>query len=434
MVATRFPARLVGVLALCAAARGGVLTVGPGGSDYTQIQPAVTAALDGDVVLVRAGAYAQFAIDDKSLSVVAAAPGTVHVLGQVRVQDLAAHRRVALIDLSVTGQGENALLLWGNQGSVRVRGGTWRGTDDLDWLEWRNAAIEATDCQDIALRECVLVGGRGVDAKLSPWVMGPGSGGDAIRATNCRLALFHCTLSGGDGGSDGIEEGYNGGGGGDGLHLAGGFLFSANCSFSGGDGGQGGEEDGIPPFWNEAGHGGPGGHGLRLDGLAVAVQAELLASPASGGAGGAGGPGYWGPNGSPGAPGLSVALLGSASATTVPHAPRRLIAPGLWHGASPVSLEVRGVPGELVLLAVSPKAGFKPQPDRKGVALLGGIPTLRIVGQLDASGSLQRTFAPADPPGGREGLTFELQAVLVNPLTGAHLSGPSTTVLVDSTF
>jgi len=425
---------LIVAVALGAAARAEVLTVGPLGSDFNAIDAAVAAAADGDIVLVRTGAYAQFVIDDKSVTVVAESPGAVLVTGQVRVQNLAKHRRVALIDLSVTGNGENALLLWGNAGSVRVRGGTWRGTDLGSPYGFRNSAIEAVDCQDVAVRDCVLVGGRGADSTLAGGLQPPGAGGDALEATNTRLALHRCTLTGGDGGSDVVEEGYDGGHAGDGLQLAGGFVFACDSTFQGGDGGAGGEEDGIPPFWNEAGRGGNGGHGLRLVGTSLPVQAELLAVTANGGLGGPGGLGYWGPNGQPGADGQPVALFGSATANTLPYTARNLSAPGLWHATSSITLQVRGDPGELVFLATSPSSGFAWLPDRKGVSLLGGPPVLRYLGQLDPQGKLDRTFVPGEPPGGAEGGTFELQALVVSPLTGVHLTGSLTTARVASSY
>src|SRR5690349_10730879 len=65
---------------------GGVVVVDQhGGGNFTQIQPAVAAAGDGDAILIKAGSYAGFATGDKSISVVADTGATVVVQGQVSV-------------------------------------------------------------------------------------------------------------------------------------------------------------------------------------------------------------------------------------------------------------------------------------------------------------------------------------------------------------
>lgn len=70
---SRITLAVVAILTNVLRARGGVLVVdqanGPG-TDFTQIQPAITAAVDGDVILVRPGIYQRFSVFGKSLSVV----------------------------------------------------------------------------------------------------------------------------------------------------------------------------------------------------------------------------------------------------------------------------------------------------------------------------------------------------------------------------
>lgn len=85
---------------LCpATASAGVLVVDPSGmADFTQIRRAVLQAADGDTIL----AYETFAVIDKALVIVADAGGSVQVSGAVRVQNLAADRRVVLSGRVVT--------------------------------------------------------------------------------------------------------------------------------------------------------------------------------------------------------------------------------------------------------------------------------------------------------------------------------------------
>ena len=230
---------------------------------------------------------------------------------------------------------------------------------------------------------------------------------------------------------DFIGESYAGGTGGHGALVQGGFVYASESSFAGGRGGQGGDEDGCVPLGDPAEDGGDGGDGLRLAG---SVHGELVAFQGSGGAGGAGGLGNCGPNGSAGSAGISLRLVSPSTANTLPYAPRRLSAPGLWRGGTPVTLTLKGAPGDLAVLILAPRTAFRFLPARKGVALLGGFGAIVPLGSLDASGSRQVTLTPLDPPAPLQGLTLQLQAWTSNAATGAHLSGAATAALVDSSF
>ena len=75
-----------------------VLVVGPG-EPFVTIQPAIDAAQDGDVVLVRPGTYAGFVVDGKSL--VVHADGAVTLTESVeksciQVQNVPAGSRVVV--------------------------------------------------------------------------------------------------------------------------------------------------------------------------------------------------------------------------------------------------------------------------------------------------------------------------------------------------
>jgi hypothetical protein len=391
----------------------------------------------GDVILVKPGNYAQFHVQDRDLTVVAEIPGTVTVAGPVRVTNVAEGKRVALIDLSATGVGTDALILADNAGSVRVRGGTWRAADETTGWFLVSSGVRAVNCADVALRSMTLQGGDGKDSSLSPF-SGPGSGGHGLLAHESNVALFHCTLIGADGGSDVIEEGYDGGWGGSGLYMTGGFAHLVSSTFDGGNGGNGGEEDGIPPFINPAGNGGHGGHGIRAAGgaqyQASAALVQQLALEASGGVGGAGGPGFWKGNGAPGQPGLPLAALGQTTATDLPGPVLRLNAGGLWRPGTPETLTLIGNPGDYAVLTLSPKADFRPVASKQGVLLLGGKPSLKPLGTIPASGVLSVTLDGFALPAGWDGRTLELQAWAVAPDGPGVLSAAATIAIVDPAF
>jgi hypothetical protein len=438
LATARRPASLAHSFALAAvltpalsAAPGQVWTVGASGADFTQIQPAIDAAADGDVILVKPGSYAAFAIFDTTLTVVAETPATVQVSGQVRVNGLAAGRRVVLTDLSANGTTQGALLIADNQGSVRVRGGAWVGADAAAAQGAdSHAGVRVLWSADVGLCSLVVRGGKGIDF---PFGFHPDDGGSAVLSIESSVALSHCQLTGGDGGTDDAGEGYSGGDGGHGLELRGGFAHATDCTFRAGDGGKGSEEDGCVPFGNSAGDGGDGGDGVHLlgglNGYSPA-HVELIAHDSAGAPGGQGGPGNCGPSGSPGFAGSAIELIGQSSQGQPPAGVRRMSADGLWRPGVPELLTFEGASGELVFLVLSPKAGFAWQPAKHGIALVGGLPALAFMGTIPAGGTLARTWTLPPLPAGWEGTTLHLQAVLVAPGSGALLTGASPTALV----
>lgn len=80
----------------------GVLVVdaaGGPGADFADIQPAVDAALDEDVILVRTGSYGPVTIDGRSLSVVADEGAVVTLSGAFRIVNVEADQRVVVAGL-----------------------------------------------------------------------------------------------------------------------------------------------------------------------------------------------------------------------------------------------------------------------------------------------------------------------------------------------
>ena len=391
--------------------------------NYPTIQAAVDAALDGDVVLVSQGTYAFFSITGKSVTVAARSSG-VNINGLVRVQEIPAQGRVSLIGLSVNGNGKQALRLANCTGSVRVYGGTYRGTNYLPESLQLSHGVYATDCNDVAFSKATLIGGHGYFGDPTDNHDG-GNGGPALLAINCRVALNECALTGGQGGSAEVDSGGSGGNGGEGAELRWptSYLLASKSTFVGGKGGAGAKEHWTCP--GHGGSGGNGGHGLLLQPVSGTggPHADLMDISAGGGLGGAGGPGLCGSSGSTGSAGQPVVTVPGSTATLHPWLARSLEAPGPWRAGQQATLTFRGAPGDAVYLMRSQKTDFVRDLAKKGVFLLGGMAQLQHIGTIGASGVLTRTLnVPVAHPG-FQGTTVQLQAWMDSPVDGLHLTG-----------
>src|SRR5690349_16637044 len=97
-----------------------------GAGDFAAIQPAVDAAADGDWLLVRAGSYAAFTLDGRSLGIAADAGAQVQVAGGACVRNLAPRAQVLLLGLSLyanpaaPGGASQGLLAQDDLGSLHV--------------------------------------------------------------------------------------------------------------------------------------------------------------------------------------------------------------------------------------------------------------------------------------------------------------------------
>lgn len=399
------------------AAPGEVWVVAPSGGDFAQIQPAVSAAAEGDVILVKPGTYNGFTFLDRSLTVVAETPGTVQILGTVNAFALAETRRLSLIDLSVQATSGAALRLSDLQGSVRIRGGTWRAQDAVSIF-----AARFQHCDDVAIHGATFVGGN------TPYNGSvPLRGGDGLSAWDSNVACHHSTFQGGDGAGDTQDLGQPGGWGGDGVNAFGGYTLLSDVILSGGAGGEGGDESGaVGP-----GAGGTGGDGAEFGGPG---QAALLRVTAKGGAGGVGGQGFTQPDAPPGAPGAGTLALGGFPIETLRGPLAALLGDGLWRPGTPETLTVQGQPGDHVVLATSPKADFKVVGSKQGVLLLGGMPALKPLGVIPVGGVLTLTLTQFPLPAGWDGRTLELQAWTTAPGGSSVLTGSLTTAIVDPAF
>lgn len=387
-----------------------------GAGEFTDLQAAIAAAAEDDVLLVRPGTYGPAQIDGKGLSLVADGGGPVSVQGGLSVRQLMQDQQVALIGLRCeggNGAGEQraGLTIEANDGVVRVDHCVLIGADgvfySLDAEGAPGARIE--DAAGVSLAHCELRGGDG-DQSFSGG--DDNRGGEGVWASHSALALYDCDASGGNGGPGSFEGCDLGGAAGHGLHLMESAATVSGSLVLGGDGGG----DGL--FSCE-----PGGHGALLEGAGTLVQ--LLDSQAQGGSGAC----FAGP-------GQPSVLIAGAQLQALPGPARsmKLDAP-LQEGVA-YAHDFQGAAGDSLFLAFSLRADHLSLPGTFGT-LAVALPLtgpLQFLGVLPASGSLA---APGTGPvlaPGLEAARFELQPLFLSASAQSWLGTPASAVVIDGAF
>ncbi len=318
------------------------------------LQPTIDAASDGDVVLVRGGAYLPFTLDARSLRVLGDVGAAVEIQGTVTVKNLPVDGVVVLAGLEATGAArlpgsDPGLSLVDDQGFVRVEACTFRGgagytgpfCEDLG-DGGGGAVIQASD--RVVLAACTLVGGLGGYDQTGSCAGLPG--GDGLAATGSTIALYDATVRGGDGG--GVPQtGFpqTGGRGGQGLRQTGGRVFSSATTFYGGNGGTN---------W----FGGDGGDAFELDGATADLRACVF-RPGRGALGLIGAAGRGG-----------ARRVGDGTFDFLSGAARVFAGPRLVPDFGPMRITVTGTPGDRVWIVGSSALAQRFVPSLGGERLL----------------------------------------------------------------
>ena len=219
-----------------------------GGADFVDIQGAVDAALDGDVVEVQPGAYPAFVVDGKQI-VIHTSTGGVDVAGPVVVRNVPGGGQVEIDGLTVgatyLAMNQPAVLIENNPGTVRLvdcmlfgadAGEDYCGTGDLpDCGPFTQRALRVESSLETVFVRCTFAGGRAADAY---YYYGWTDGADGIAVSASDTSFFECTSIGGHGGDAGYDTCSNGGRGGNGARVESNSTFFADrSSFEGAPGG-----------------------------------------------------------------------------------------------------------------------------------------------------------------------------------------------------
>lgn len=380
-------------IALTSAVHAGEIIVDRSGAgDTVDISSALALAQDGDLILVRPGAYAEdLLIDGLSVSIVAQHEGSATVEGRLVIRSLSSTQPVLLHGLRFEGVTDplldaqrSTLDAEGLAGELTVARCVFVGAPAADSTQAfepvGGAGAHLDGVLRFSARASVFQGGDGVD-ELS---CTDGDGGDGLQLESSRAALWGCELEGGSGMSCTFDLGDGPGEGGAGLRAEGSRLFLSGCSATGGAGGENGDFIPLP--------GGDGGNGAATDALTRLILVDTTS------AGGAGGGSFAGP---PGASGLPFA--GAGLVRTLPGASEDHETPIFVRAQSLHPIEVRGTPGAVARLHLVPAAPFFFDVTRAAGATpgIGPVPTQELVlGTIPASGVLNASIGiPALPPG-----------------------------------
>jgi hypothetical protein len=392
-----------------------------GGGNFTAIQPAVDAANDGDVILVKSGTYAWFAVGNKALAIVGDAGSSVHVDGSVRVQNLAAGKTVVIENVKGAGLADSDPLLGyglyvaNNQGRVRIENCNWTGAAPPDADVSSGIYVNAST--DVSLTRTI---GHGGSAHCTIIQCGH-SGGAGLVATSSTLTIHDSTFRGGNGSDAYPGYPFDGLTGGTGASLGGVTLFASNSSFLGGFGGAGGHNISCFPGTQS----GDGGDGLD----AFSSHVWLLADIARGGEAGPEGPGLCDYPGSPGFDrygGTFTDLSGQA---------KRMVSPTPLRENAAFQLTFVGAAGDRVALVVADDPDYFVKLAWKGVWLVKTEhPLLSIpIGTIPPSGTLT-VNGSALGLGGLPSRILHVQPVFVGT-QGIHTIGtPSCVVTLSQLY
>lgn len=382
-----------------------VLIVGPSGP-YTQIQPALDAAHEADVVLVESGGYAGFTLAAKGVCVVADAGASVLITGPIAIRDLAPASTAALVGLDVQlgwDLGVPAVSVENALGAVRIDTCDLGGSDG----NHEGDGVRVWNSTNVALVRCNVQAGNAYGS-------GSPNGLDAL-ASN--VAIYDCTFHGGKGGNN--SSACMAYGGGNGVRALGQLVFASGSFFAGGAGGNantGGFGCGC------GADGGDGGWGFSMsrDGHAFHLDDVYV--------GGAGGSGACG---SCGGCGGIAGLPGRGTAGTVHFVPAKTAkhAPALEpvRESQSITLALHGTPGDSVWLLRSPQATFRFSQAHAGVQLAGQLVSPFPLGSYDASGNL--TVALPNP-GLAPGDDARVEPWQTAEFDGTWTLGPGLTLVV----
>lgn len=387
-------------------------------ADFTELEAAVSAAVDGDVVLVKEGNYGPFVIEGKGVTVVGELGADVRVRGPLQVLAVPAGSRTVLRNLRTSTPVEHGIELDFCQGSVHLEECHFVGqnTPSNDFsFDARNHGARIDRCMDVRLVRSTFRGGGGGNIGT---FFTPSNGGHGVWIEKSTVSATHCEGYGGFGADAPYDDWYSGGSGGHGFYCWDSTLWVDGCHGQGGSGGMGDYDYNLFGGSKQCGDGGHGG-----DGLSVQSFPEFIAAPDSAasqvtyrgftGLGGTAGGTICGQPGDPGevvfegGPELHAvtALAGSARNTYVP-SPLR--------GGEVAVVHMTGEPGDyFIALLGAGNAPLELPGQPLPLMVYGNAPAVLLIGLADAGGDAQAQFPVPPQPLGFGGTSLSLQGVLL---------------------
>jgi len=423
--------------------KGDIITVDDsGGADYTDIQPAINAANDGDIILVRAGGYTSANFRGKGCALIGAGVDLVRVGGQVTIKNLSLGQTVAVSHLMVFNGGSAIppIAAEDNEGTIVIsdvvtcsslytnpEGGNYFARCKsvfVSRLEYMTDDYPSGFVPGFTVglgTRCAMSNSfaRGDEGWLG---MNPdypgGDGGTGARVVESQAWLARCTFDGGPGGACGWNPTWCGcypmfgGEGGSGMFVTGVssevIVADDGTHFIlGDDGGDGLQGICDPSCWN---YGGDGGDGIRLDtGANTPIRVVLSKANVYAGLGGE----------SPTQPGQDgVPYDGDQSRFEFPSDPIPTFAvTGDFLPDGDGTISVYGNSGDFAFLIASDAFDFREIPNTGYfplIAVPGSFWIFFPAGAIPANGALSIPFKIPDQTG-LIGATYALQGFTLPP-------------------
>ncbi|MBL8861747.1 MAG: hypothetical protein JNK02_07010 [Planctomycetes bacterium] len=359
---------------------------------FVDIQAAVDASADGDVVLVKSGTYSSVAIVARAVAVVADAGAVVDVQGSLHVRELAPHQTVLVAGLSTRGNygsvtDSNGFRASECLGSVRVQdcvfqGGSTNVTFSPELPDGLQAGARIRACADVLIARARIVGGH-LPGGYGGYPPMP-RGGSAVDVGAARVALQDVNAGGANGGSC-FSGCWDASSGGHGMFAReGSEIFAQAGRFVGGNGGR--------AFIGPVAWGGDGGYGLVLATTCPEASiARLLGPTLAGGAAGTGNCAiFCNPQDYDGSQGFPMSAYSCGTIQMLVGSAPMLSAPAVMRAGGTLPLTFTSSPGDVLWLRIAGETDHTWDPIRNGMRLVRrGLPERwLLIGAVGGSGQI----------------------------------------------
>ena len=167
-----------------------------GGGDFLDIEGAVTAAMQGDTILVRSGSYSGFAVWNKSLEVAADGAQPPRITGDVTVEALGAGRHVSLSGFNFRSEVDVSDCL----GTVLFSDCSFTPQGLNQLIGSTPGSQTVSNSADVIFTDSQFVGRNGDTHHYCGDVWDGSDGENGLWISNSTVSLYASTLRGGQGG------------------------------------------------------------------------------------------------------------------------------------------------------------------------------------------------------------------------------------------